>query len=280
MRSPRSWQRAGWTFSGVLVLGVVITSIAEAQDFWQRWGRSVPRMATSESFDGSFQFCRVMYQRNPRGSGGGWSTDYPSADINLSIRLSELTRTPVGRRASGEPNHLVVRVTDPELFRCPFLLMSEVGAAYFDDEEAARLREYFLKGGFLWVDDFWGSYAWDRWVEQISKVFGPAEHPIVDIPGDHVLFRTLFDVPGIPQVPSINFWFGSGGGTSERGADSAEVHGRAIFDDHGRIMVLMTHNTDIADSWEREGEDPQYFYRFSVNGYALAVNVLIYAMTH
>jgi hypothetical protein len=202
------------------------------------------------------------------------------ADINLSIRLSELTKAPVSRLASGEPHHLVVRLTDPELFRCPSVLMSEVGAAYFDDEEAARLREYFLKGGFLWVDDFWGNYAWTRWVEQITKVFGPAEYPIVDIPNDHVLFRTLFEVRGVPQVPSINFWFGSGGGTSERGVDSAEVHGRAIVDDRGRIMVLMTHNTDISDSWEREAEDPGYFYRFSVNGYALAINALLYAMTH
>jgi Domain of unknown function (DUF4159) len=236
-------------------------------------------MATADSFDGHFQFCRVMYQSNSRGRGGGWSTDYPSADINLSIRLAELTKTPVSRVATGEPNHLVVRLTDPELFRCPFVLMSEVGAAYFDDEEAARLREYFLKGGFLWVDDFWGSYAWATWVGQITKVFSPAEYPIVDVPRDHALFRTLFNGSGVPQVPSINFWLGTGGGTSERGADSAEVHARAIFNQQGRMMVFMTHNTDISDSWEREGEDVGYFHRFSVDGYALAINVLLYAMT-
>jgi hypothetical protein len=45
-------------------------------------------------------------------------------------------------------------------------------------------------------------------------------------------------------------------------------------------MVLMTHNTDVTDSWEREGEDPRYFYRFSVEGHQVAMNVLIYAMTH
>jgi hypothetical protein len=95
------------------------------------------------------------------------------------------------------------------------------------------------------------------------------------------MFRTLFELPeGVPQVPSINFWLGTGGATSERGPDSSEVHARAIFDDRGHMMVFMTHNTDISDSWEREGEDPGYFYRFSVNGYALAVNVLLHAMTH
>jgi hypothetical protein len=265
----------------LLALGGLLSTLVRAQELWPPWGRFNvgPRMATPDSFDGSFQFCRGMYRRNPRGVGGGWSTDYPSADINLSIRFAELTKAPVSRDASGRPNHLVVRVTDPELFRCPFLLMSEVGAVYFDEEEAARLREYFLKGGFLWVDDFWGSYAWNAWEQQISKVFPPGEYPIQDVPPDHVLFRTLFELAGVPQVPSINFWLGSGGSTSERGVDSSEVHARAIFDDRGRIMVFMTHNTDIADSWEREGEDPDYFYRFSVNGYALAVNVLLYAMT-
>ncbi len=85
----------------------------------------------------------------------------------------------------------------------------------------------------------------------------------------------------VPQVTNIQFWRGSGGAeTSERGADSAEVHTRAISDAHGRIMVLMTHNTDLGDSWEREGEDPAYFYQFSPRGYAVGINVLLYMLTH
>ena len=266
-----------------LAVSGLLTTFVGAQEFWPRWDRFLagPRMARPDSFDGSFQVCRGMYRRHPRGIGGGWSTDYPSADVNLSIRFAELTRAPVNRDTSGGPNHLVVRLTDSELFRCPFLLMSEVGAAYFDEDDVARLREYFLKGGFLWVDDFWGSYAWQVWEEQISKVFPSEQYPIQDLPRDHVVFRTLFDLPeGVPQVPSINFWLGTGGATSERGLDSSDVHARGIFDDRGHMMVFMTHNTDISDSWEREGEDPGYFYTFSVNGYALAVNVLLYAMTH
>lgn len=237
-------------------------------------------MATPESFDGRFNFCRVMYQRGSYGYGGGWATDYPSADINLSIRLSQLTKTPVSRTPAGEPNHLVVRLTDDVLFQCPFVLMAEVGSLYLDEQEASRLRLYLLKGGFLWVDDFWGSYAWDIWVGEITKVLAPPEYPIVDLPNDHAIYRTLFKLPGVPQIPSINFWYGSGGGTSERGADSAQPHARAIVDGHGRLMVLMTHNTDISDSWEREGEDQDYFYRFSVDGYALGINAVLYTMSH
>jgi hypothetical protein len=81
-------------------------------------------------------------------------------------------------------------------------------------------------------------------------------------------------------VPRYPFWVATGGQTSERGDDSREPHFRAIRDDGGRIVVVMTHNTDVADSWEREGEEPAYFQRFSVDGYALGVDVLLYALTH
>ena len=85
----------------------------------------------------------------------------------------------------------------------------------------------------------------------------------------------------MPQIPNLPFWRGSGGSTtSEVGADGASYPMRVIRDDHGRVMVVMTHNNDIADSWEREGEDPAYFYRFSPDGYALGINVLLHALTH
>ena len=91
-------------------------------------------------------------------------------------------------------------------------------------------------------------------------------------------FRS-FDLVGVPQIPGIGTWRGRRG-RSERGADSAQVQTRAISDRQGRVMVFITHNTDVSDSWEREGEDPNYFREFSVNGYRVAINVLLYAMTH
>jgi len=136
-----------------------------------------------------------------------------------------------------------------------------------------------LKGGFLWADDFWGSYAWDFWESQIRKVFPSGQYPIYDVPLSHPLFREMMVVPTIPQIPSIGFW-GGGSNTSERGADSAVPHVRAINDAQGRIMVLMTHNTDFGDAYEREGDNHEYFERFSVPGYAFGINVLLYVMTH
>jgi hypothetical protein len=251
---------------------------------WAQFGRGgdssiTAHMARPDSYDGRFHYCRAAYRPNPAGDGGGWTTDYPLADIDLSIRLSELTRTLVSFDSHGDPRHLIVRLTDDELFQCPVIIMQEVGTIFLSDEDARRLREYLLKGGFLWVDDFWGSYAWDVFAGQIRKVFPPGEFSIDDVPADHPIFHTSFDLTQVPQIPGIGTWRGRRG-TSERGADSAQVHTRAISDRNGRVMVFITHNTDVSDSWEREGEDDEYFLRFSVEGYKVAINVLLYAMTH
>jgi hypothetical protein len=267
----------------VLSLLAFATAARVDAQFRQRgFGRDfmIPRKATTEDFDGRFNFCRVAFASDFRGDGANWSVDYPRADINLSIRLSELTKTSISRDSSGEPKHLLVQLTDPELFSCPFTMMTEVGAASFTSEEAAQLRLYLDKGGFLWADDFWGSYAWDWWEAQLRRALPANEYPIVDLPPDHPLFHGLFEVTRTPQISSIGFWASNEGDTSERGADSATVHTRAVLDRHGRIMVLMTHNTDLGDSFEREADDPQYFYQMSLPGYAFGINALLYAMTH
>jgi hypothetical protein len=249
-------------------------SLASAQQIWVGGGyRASTRWAKESDFDGRFMFCRAAY------TGQGWRTDYPGADINFSIRLAELTRVHVKFDDRRQPNHIVVPLTDPLLYRCPVLFTSNPGTARFSPEEVLALRTFFLKGGFLWVDDFWGSTAWNNWADEISRVLSPAEFPIFDVPVTHPVMRTLYNVKTIPQVPNIGFWRGTGGQTSERGRDSAEVHFRGIQDARGRLMVLMTHNTDIADTWEREGENQDYFDTFAPVGYAIGVNVMLYAMT-
>ena len=161
------------------------------------------------------------------------------------------------------------------------VFMTDIETAQLTPPEVQGLREFLLKGGFLWVDDSWGSRAWDNWVQQIGRVLPPGEYPLVDIDRSHPIMRTLYDVPDIPQVPNIGFWARSSGETSERGFDSAQVYFRGIHDAQGRLMVLISHNTDISDTWEREGEEPRsYFDTFSPRGYAIGVNVVIYAMSH
>lgn len=276
--------RVARAFVFALVLAATVASAQEQWGGFRGWGgrsRFPPRYPTVTSFDGGFNFCRLIYTSDRGEAGGsGWSTDYWDADINFSTRLGELTKTTISRRADGKPNHLSVRIADPLLFQCPFLNATDVGTAFFTDEEAEILRKYLLKGGFLWVDDFWGPYAWDSWASQIAKVLPPAQFPIRDLGLDHPLRRTLFEFTDLPQIPSISFWRRNDGQTSERYELSAEPHLRGIADEHGRLMVVMTHNTDISDAWEREAEDPQFFFSFSPQGYAVGLDVVLYGMTH
>ena len=231
--------------------------------------------------DRDFTVCRLWYTsvRSER-DGSGWKTDYPYSEINLLIRLGEMTPARVSYDAAQKrPNTWVVKLTDAKLYDCPFLLASDVGTIGIKDEEASALREYLLKGGFLWVDDFWGTEAWEQWQGEIAKALPPDEYPIEDISAADPIMREMFDLEKVPQITNVTFWLKNNGKTSEREADSAQVHVRAIRDGHRRIVVLMTHNTDVGDSFERERESTEYSRLFSPPGYALGINVLLYAMT-
>jgi len=232
--------------------------------------------------DRNFSVCRLQYRQvRSEPNGGGWRTDYPYGEINLMIRLSELTKTPVSWEAERQPYYFVVSAMDDALFQCPFVIASDVGTVGLLQPEADRLRQYLLKGGFLWVDDFWGDAEWEQWAGEIGKALPPSQFPIEDVPLDDPIFRSQFIVTKVPQITNIRFWrMTQGAETSERGAETDVPHLRAIRDPAGRIIVVMTHNTDVADSWEREGEDPRFFAQFSPDGYALGVNVLLHALTH
>jgi hypothetical protein len=268
---------------GVVLAGVLV---CYAQQIWSGgYGYTPPRFPTATSFTGSFNFCRLMFNSNRREK-SGWSTDYPGADLNFSTRLAELTKTDVKMgRGNGEdeaPDAVVVRPTDAALFQCPFILMEDAGTVRFNDVEAARLREYLLKGGFLLVSDYHGTYAKAQFDEEIGRVLPPAKYPVVDLtPPDHPIWNTMFHLQVLPQMASIQTWRRTGGGTIERwNDDRSGPTARGITDARGRLMVVMLHNTDIPDGWEREGEDPAYFFHFSPDAYAVGIDVVLYALTH
>jgi hypothetical protein len=269
----------------VVVVGLLAAAHLEAQ-FRQRrggFGRSFTsaRMARPEDYDGTFQFCRVFFNNGPNGDprSGDWGVDYPRADQNLSIRLSELTKTRVGKDSQGDPHIMVIRLTSPEMFNCPFIMMTEVGAIDLSDREIASLREYLLKGGFLWADDFWGPEAIEWWEEVLNEVLPRSEYPIVKLTPEHPMYRAQFVVKETPQISNIGFWTANHDGR-ERGDLTPHADPRAIFDKRGNMMVLMTHDTDFGDAYEREGDSPEYFLANSVAGYAFGINALLFAMTH
>jgi hypothetical protein len=270
----------------VVVAAVGALAVAHAQPrIWRGfYGYTPPKFPTSATYDGRFNFCRAMFASDRREK-QGWGTDYPGADINFSVRVSELTKVPVKRIADGEeqvPDAVVVRLTDDWLFRCSFTLMEDAGTARFTGAEVTRLREYLLKGGFLLVTDYHGSLAKAQFDEEIARVLPSGRFPIKDLtPPDHPIWNTMFRVNRIPQMASIQTWRRTGGSTLERwNEDGSPPDVRGIADDHGRLMVVMVHNTDLPDPWEREGEESDYFFQFSPEAYRVGIDILIYALTH
>ena len=138
----------------------VLPSPASAQRWGRGWSRRTPMANPGEAAEFGFTFCRIAYRSvRSEALGQGWRTDYPNSDANFSLRFSQLTTSAVSRSENGEPFYAVVSLDDDQIFQCPFVFMSDVGTVGFDPEEIERLRTYLLKGGFLYVDDFWGDRA-------------------------------------------------------------------------------------------------------------------------
>ncbi len=247
-----------------------------------------------------FTFARIIYKFALNGSSPlvsttssrmGWITDYPDSDLNFSYRLQEVTSLKV------DPDGRELKLTDPALFDYPFIYIVEPGRMVLRDEEVPILRRYLLNGGVLWVDDFWGQKQWDNMEHEIQRAL--PEGRFVELPMSHPIFHCVFDLKGPKnslQTPNsaqgirslnpasrdygITWEYFHDDYTSD-GEAARNMHVRAIFDAQGRIMVIATHNCDMGDSWEREGEDDGFFHQFSEKrGFPLGINVIFYLMTH
>ncbi len=227
-----------------------------------------------------FSFVHIQYDAGGFGGRGGWATDYRDADINVLLRLQQIT----SMKVNDDPEGRVLRLTDPNLTKHPFIYIVESGSLYLSDAEAGLLRKHLLNGGFLMLDDFWGQAEWDNMEHEIKKAF--PDRDFADVPPDHPIFNGLFKLERDKlQTPGIGNFRGYGSDITyepnHAGGNVKDVHFRAIYDDKGRMIVLACHNTDNGDGWEREGLNEEYFKEFSSKKcYPLAVNVILYMMSH
>jgi hypothetical protein len=228
---------------------------------------SAPRTTESPAMRAwGFHFTRGAYSGYRRGRFSSWSTDYPKADQQFVSVLARLTNV------DAYPGDNAIWLDDPELRRHPFLYLVEVGFMSLTEPEVRGLREYLLAGGFLIVDDFWGTRQWANFEEQMRRVL--PEHAIVELPLDHPIFSIFYEIDEIIQVPAINRVWGP---THEQ--DGYVPHVRGIFDDAGRLMAIINWNTDLGDAWEW-AEQPHYPLKYSTYAFRMGVNMVIYALSH
>ncbi len=203
-----------------------------------------------------------------------WYIDRPDSELNFSSRVHQLTSIRVDTEARA------IDIDNPDLVNWPFVYIVEPGVMHLDDREVEILRRHLLNGACLLLDDFWGGEEWQNVTDNLKRIF-PDRAP-VPLELDHPIFHVVFDLEGKPQIPSIDiananrltgiFW--------ERD-DARGAKYYAIFDDRGRMMVVICRDTDLGDGWEREGDNEWFFHQFSEKlGYPMGINILTYLMTH
>ena len=224
-------------------------------------------LASGEHDGDLFTFVRLKYT-GTGWYGSGWRVDWPESDRNFIWHLRQATNIPVS------PREKIISVGSPELFNYPFAYILEVGSLQLTDAEVENLREYLLRGGFIMVDDFHGGQEWRNFYRQLKRIF-PDREP-EDIPMSYPLFHCFFDINKVTQIPGLRSLFS--GRTYER-FDGHPAYCRGVYDNRGRLMMMINFNTDLGDAWEHAADD---FYprRYSDMAYQMGINAVIYALTH
>jgi hypothetical protein len=246
---------------------VAILALAGAVLGADTWSQGIPFPPEPDPAVTEFQFARLVYSGVFNFGRPRWLTDWPEAEQHLLGGIHRLTRVRVG----AEGTH--VAIMDDKLFDYPWIYAVEVGHWMLDDQEAARLREYLLRGGFLMVDDFHGTSEWAQFVASMQRVF--PDRPIVDIPVDDPVFHAVYDMVDRVQIPGIVSL--SSGVTYEK--DGYDPEWRGIYDDQNRLMVVINFNMDLGDGWEH-ADVPEYSLKYTTRAYQYAINYIVYAMTH
>jgi hypothetical protein len=221
-----------------------------------------------------FHFIRVEYvdlHTSRRGWGRGWwMQDWPEAEVHFAQGIRRLTRIDV-----GEGRHL--SLNDDRIFDYPWLYATHVGYWDLSDSETSRLGDYLLRGGFLVVDDFFGPQDWHVFENSMQRAL--PGRPIVEIEDGHPMMHVLYDITERVQIPGLRHLRVGPAGTTLVGLDATPPHWRAIYDDHGRMVVAINFNMDVGDAWEH-ADMPEYPEAMTGLAYRFGINYIIYSMTH
>jgi len=253
----------------VFAFVLVTTGLLYSQDELNFAGRydDIEHIVQPKNDTNQFVFARLIYNGRIPGYYKNWYTDYPEAGVHLIQGIKRLTNIDVADQERAVP------INDPSLFNYPLIYTSEPEQMVLTDADAAILREYLQRGGFWILDDFWGTSEWEAMEEQMRKILPKAE--IKDIPRDHEIFHVMYDIDKLVQVPSLAYIYT--GITFEKDGFEAECKG--IWDEHGRLMVVINHNTDLGDAYEW-ADEPRYANIFGGYAYRMAMNMIVYALTH
>jgi hypothetical protein len=201
-----------------------------------------------------------------------WTMDYPRSDRHLLAGIRRLTRIDV----RSVEQSVTLDGTD-DVYNWPFLYGVEVGHWNLSDQEAKQFREFLLRGGFFMCDDFHGTAEWEIFKESMEKVF--PDRPIVELQNRDPVFHTVSDLEDRFQVPGWNAWTEGHVTWEQPNNGGKEPHWRGIYDDKGRLMVVICHNMDLGDAWEWS-DDARYPEKFASLAYRIAVNYVVYDLTH
>jgi hypothetical protein len=254
---------------------IIVLSLFALSAFGQARLGAIPQPPNnakkSDEKGGEFTFVRTIYNSGFGGRRyGSWAVDYPEADVHFIIGVRDWSGTILN--IAAEPKQL--EILNEKLFDYPLIYFVEPGYLELSDEEAKRLREYVNRGGFLFLDDFWGEYEWENVQEQMQRIF--PEYKIEDLPLDHTIFHCYFDIKEVIQVPGIGSWLNRGV-THEKGGITPHYMG--IRNEQGKVLVFIARNCDLGDAWEWI-DDQRYPLQFGLAAYRVGINVIIYAMTH
>jgi len=195
-----------------------------------------------------------------------WKHDYPESDEFLIHLLHELT----GIRVNPD-SYKIVQLSSPEIFKYPFLYLSEPGFLALTDKEISNLGEYIRRGGFIMADDFRGPGFLRGGPDelQVLRTYlkrAVPERDLVKLDISHEVFHTFFDVDTLKMKPPY-------------GEDVFMPEFWGMSDEHGRLQVIANFNNDIGDFWKYldEGDKP---LRDSTRSIRLGIDYVLYALTH